>query len=457
MYYESLTCPVCYTAYDKTVHLPKNLPSCGHTLCVHCLANILKQSDPKCPLDNRVFSQDQTSLNSFPTNSVVSHLIEEILGDEELCKIHKRTKKIVCLTDEVRICIDCVDSIKHKDHAFMTLKEARFEIIKLKQKLAAALESVNEHHQEIKNIIEDTQTMAKMTVKYTVEKIEQETHQQMMEMHKKKIELLSRIESFYKIQRQKVDDGYSKLKQELTRRIADCKDAFMKEDSFYLLSENYNLMMAELDSEVLQRGAEEFENDLNALPVAMVRDTCTYGFSLEILEDCTWGKFLILPELLEDYNILSSILPLKTDDSAASSREIFKKVLLKASEGAVVFPSQLSKDDSDTLTSKFIEIEPLLRNLIIRARSSDLTDGDLIRTLDTIPMRTRNLKKLYVYLDGCKNISDESMIYLAEEILPRMPNLKRLVLNLNRTGICDQIIAKFNQRIADFNRKVIYK
>jgi len=45
-------CPICHSFFDASVHLPRMLPECGHTLCNQCIILSLEKSDSiSCPED----------------------------------------------------------------------------------------------------------------------------------------------------------------------------------------------------------------------------------------------------------------------------------------------------------------------------------------------------------------------------------------------------------------------
>jgi hypothetical protein len=40
-----LICEKCRSAFDECDHFPLILPHCGHTLCQHCVADIIADDD----------------------------------------------------------------------------------------------------------------------------------------------------------------------------------------------------------------------------------------------------------------------------------------------------------------------------------------------------------------------------------------------------------------------------
>ena len=93
---EVISCQICNELfYSHQEKIPIVL-NCGHTLCKHCLDNILKKGREKCPIDN------QTEINI-----VKNHLIEN--------KIIKQTIELLSLKIDIKslsyldfyYCFDC--------------------------------------------------------------------------------------------------------------------------------------------------------------------------------------------------------------------------------------------------------------------------------------------------------------------------------------------------------------
>lgn len=50
---ESLTCKICFNAYDSERHRPQCLVPCGHSYCAWCIGRLRKA---RCPEDRRAFT-----------------------------------------------------------------------------------------------------------------------------------------------------------------------------------------------------------------------------------------------------------------------------------------------------------------------------------------------------------------------------------------------------------------
>ncbi|XP_071947869.1 uncharacterized protein [Antedon mediterranea] len=63
-----LSCPICYTVFNETVHKPISL-ACGHTMCKKCLATLCKK---QCPFDQAMIQRD---VDELPVNFALLQLV----------------------------------------------------------------------------------------------------------------------------------------------------------------------------------------------------------------------------------------------------------------------------------------------------------------------------------------------------------------------------------------------
>lgn len=114
---DCFSCPICISPYDKSHFEPRIIPNCGHSLCLHCLNQILGESPQsfKCPLCARPFYMIQLSSSHFPKNFLAINLIEES-SKSDRCQEHKATLDLICVDCKTKICNKCVFKGTHKDH-----------------------------------------------------------------------------------------------------------------------------------------------------------------------------------------------------------------------------------------------------------------------------------------------------------------------------------------------------
>lgn len=86
----NFTCQICFNGFDNEEYSPKVLGKCGHTICQTCLNTLIittrkknhgfKRWFLKCPFDFQDhLIKEETTIDDFPKNFVLSDLIQEKL------------------------------------------------------------------------------------------------------------------------------------------------------------------------------------------------------------------------------------------------------------------------------------------------------------------------------------------------------------------------------------------
>jgi len=151
---QSICCPVCLQPFDVKEHLPKISPICGHTICKGCLIQVLKMETPKCPLDKLKFGEDFQNIDAFPTNFLGKELLE-MKGKWSQCDFHKKENEMICLTDQVFVCANCVIFGDHKGHDVKLLSEFEDIAKQKKNKLLALSENISKIPSEFAKTFEE--------------------------------------------------------------------------------------------------------------------------------------------------------------------------------------------------------------------------------------------------------------------------------------------------------------
>lgn len=135
-------CNVCYVDYDTSDHIPISLP-CGHTLCSKCLKALLDSPTlRKCPFDKIAFPHSQNSLAFFPQNYAIRDLLEQ--EHNNACRIHPTERlKLICLTENKKICSECAKNEEHLGHKIKKIKILKAQGAKVKEELQEILGDVN--------------------------------------------------------------------------------------------------------------------------------------------------------------------------------------------------------------------------------------------------------------------------------------------------------------------------
>ena len=166
---EKLKCPICKNAYDSSLHIPKILINCGHTICSFCISLKIHENEEHkiiCPNDLIIYN-NITSVNLFPTNRSLLDLIEiekknnnknnleieieEIHTPPELmtpqsttslssdflrksnslrnslkkipsniCLNHSLPLNVICIDEKIKICSQCALQSNHFNHQIIT-------------------------------------------------------------------------------------------------------------------------------------------------------------------------------------------------------------------------------------------------------------------------------------------------------------------------------------------------
>ncbi|XP_048586411.1 E3 ubiquitin-protein ligase rnf168-like [Nematostella vectensis] len=135
-------CPVCIEVFVE----PKSLPSCAHNVCRECLEKITKRNSIRfveCPICRARSEIPQNGVNSFPTNTLLVRIIENIQGRKEQKAIKSALKKAKESLEEARNYREMVNSnISCLDEVRKDAEELKREISDHAEKLR---QKVNEH------------------------------------------------------------------------------------------------------------------------------------------------------------------------------------------------------------------------------------------------------------------------------------------------------------------------
>ncbi|XP_048586692.1 uncharacterized protein LOC125568426 [Nematostella vectensis] len=150
-------CPVCIEVFEE----PKSLPSCAHNVCRECLEKITARNSSRfveCPICRARSEIPQNGVNSFPTNTLLVRIIENIPGGKEQEAIKSALKKAKESLEEARNYREMVNSnISCLDEVRKDAEELKREISDHAEKLR---QKVNEHesclHAEVDKYFKDT-------------------------------------------------------------------------------------------------------------------------------------------------------------------------------------------------------------------------------------------------------------------------------------------------------------
>ena len=188
-----LSCPKCNLLYDKSLHIPRTLPNCCHSMCSKCISDQIFKNNNFiiCPIDkmvhkniysleklqinekiveeinnseyndinnskilitdledisigneiiskNKIFKTEtsdinQTSFNANTNSSLFSTFFNlKIKNDNiSICPIHSVPNNLICINDKTKICLICSKNNLHINHQILTEDELLKQIEKL--------------------------------------------------------------------------------------------------------------------------------------------------------------------------------------------------------------------------------------------------------------------------------------------------------------------------------------
>ena len=188
-----LSCPKCNLLYDKSLHIPRTLPNCSHTMCSKCISDQIFKTNNYiiCPIDkiiyeniqsleklkineklveeinnskynninnsnilitdledisvgneilskNKIFNTEtsdinQSSYNINTNSSLLSTFFNlKIKNDNiSICPIHSMPNNRICINDKIKMCGICSKNNLHINHQVLTEDEFLKQIEKL--------------------------------------------------------------------------------------------------------------------------------------------------------------------------------------------------------------------------------------------------------------------------------------------------------------------------------------
>ena len=89
----------------------------------HCYSEEEVLICEKCPIDQALFKEDQTTLGTFPINFLIKEIIEGSVTGPNFCVTHQQKLGFVCLTDKCKVCSHCGIIGDHKGHKMKPVNE----------------------------------------------------------------------------------------------------------------------------------------------------------------------------------------------------------------------------------------------------------------------------------------------------------------------------------------------
>jgi len=445
---ELFNCVLCSHEYDRTICIPKLIPSCSHTICLVCLTNHTKDGAPNvCPLDEVPFSETYNTCESLPTNLVLLQILEErqkLKG--ELCPIHEEAKNLVCLAENLRICRSCADFGKHKGHTIKHINDIKSEANKKREHLESLVndfdnfqKSMNQLFEAEKKALVSHTKDAFTTIKECLEKEEEAA--------------CIEIDNFFAAGKSAINDRLEKdysLREKMQAKIAELSTISVTDKFFKVLKEKVTPFGTHLESENFEKQAIEFKQKLKLALEVLSRSSvnCVNDFKSSVwpqkqtpvirnikIEHYNNSMIQEVNNLvignLEDWLIISSEKNSKEGRHIPNEDECENtgRVSLELSKSA------LSDEAVQTINSLWKQLEKL-SEFKIDFSNGQITDREMpIFSLDNLP-DMKELVLLQINLHKC--CIDESQIdKVVHNIVVNAENIKILTVDLGNTKLGD--------------------
>jgi len=440
MYFEEISCPICYSEFDDVEHIPRVIPSCGHTLCLNCLRIILQNDETKkCPLDQKKFESYQETEENFPINYTVKNIIEKIVS-HGICKEHRQVMNLICRTDNCKVCEDCVFHGEHKSHKIETIRNLRIKLNRKKDELVLkqrrlqkfatfANDKFDEHLKEFAEII---------SLKF-------ESLRAML--FQKEVQLLQDLNNFFDSEKAKINNTFgqeSLLVRNLRQAIATVNnenaDVFQineEQDMLFNFSEIEELRdsqgwssQIDLKLENIKESIDKMFNEAETNLFTKIEDL--QGLLFELVEEkfqqktsqfMTQFKFDIGEEILQISQKAERGLEALPEDL------YFKELQYDFKE------CRLQNEDKRFIGYVSTKYLKYINGIKFFMQDGKISDESLLSVYPTIFWNIEDLKRIEANFRNCSIISDKSIIPLVQNHFFKIKSLNYLSLTLNHTKI----------------------
>lgn len=194
---DKIKCPICHNNFDSSIHVPKILINCGHTICAVCINGNLLENDHKitCPEDLTLY-ENLESADFLPTNKSLLQLIDPLFVPQKdgppsgrmsttninnkndyvrrsstlrtslkrspsmrVCLIHSLPLDVICVDEKTKLCSQCALGPDHSKHTIITDEEFMNQIdllIDLFSEVDLNVQNLNENDNiSAKNILDE--------------------------------------------------------------------------------------------------------------------------------------------------------------------------------------------------------------------------------------------------------------------------------------------------------------
>jgi len=402
------SCLICYTSYDLSFHLPRNIPSCSHTFCSTCLINILKknESEIKCPLCRGVFITSKNSIDTFPVNYTARELVE-IKAKQRICSEHSKPLVYYCLNEQKVICCECGLFGGCHGHEVQPLKDEKDCCEKFASKLIHIGKEINNFYTNTLVNLQVQQAKMSETLKLAFCKI-------FHRLSAKEKELDLQIKSYYQRLKEELTHEFgpnSKISKGLQQEIQNCHDLKGFEGG------------KELADFVANFQASTFEDH-----------AANYEIKNQTHQDQLSSNLQLLQNRLQEQMSPAFLIP--SASIKDSKRDIPNEIILRFDDKNLMF----NGDKDFELDILYQEAWKHCKKVSIFWNKASCVRQDTIQLLFWITQKLKCLEILELYSLAEEDVSDFSVMSLISVFYGELGTLQNLKIDLQCSNLSSQAL-----------------
>ncbi|XP_078272299.1 zinc-binding protein A33-like [Rhinoraja longicauda] len=225
---EDAICPNCSDFFTDPVIL-----ECGHNFCRSCITQSWdREGRNSCPVCSKV-QADRTLKENRALASIVEKFRALSLNTEGkesklLCEEHQEELKLFCETDKKLVCVICRDDQEHREHRFMSIKEA---VESYKEQIKTSLEMVEEMEQQQKEKISGVREQSQNLLTYITSVFAEKKRLFLRDLREDEESVLNRMENNLRAIQEEINSIQKKLLKLQERMNQTDSLIFLKEET----------------------------------------------------------------------------------------------------------------------------------------------------------------------------------------------------------------------------------
>ena len=410
-------CPVCSFEYTSEGDItPKSL-TCGHTICLKCLSDIIDNNyGAKCPLDRKPLQY--TKPNDFATNILVIQLLEERRkAKTELCSTHQEPNVFLRVEDKTKICGHCF-YLDHGAHDIRHIEELKNQANEKVNQLQWIETELSMYQSQIQAQLDEKKNSILKDIEMSYGKMHED-------LYKKEKRLRSEVSLFFTQQRQiaerRLDQDYIKV-ADIQKLIKDL-NAFDFTDNFLECLEK---KFEKIPTEVLKTTTDDIQENLEDKLSKMFEDN---EYDKDLLDI---GTGLLEIKKIDDEIKISPKL-VQSQESLSKEHILEIKTLLSEAKSIRLTNSQLSSstDFFESLCAIWEDLK-VMSSLSIELPCNREFSEQTVSALCANDLRDlKGVTDFTLDLQACENVSEMAVFTLLDLLLAQMKDLKTMNLALN--------------------------